>query len=209
MKKQLLITASIAAFTAGCTDTVTGTLNNQAAFGEASYLTQSAHIRGGLPQALQNISNNFRASVPTTVNFEFNRSVLDAEARAILDQQAAWISQYPNVQFSVYGHTDLVGSESYNRSLGMRRARAALNYLVSRGVSRSQLRAVASRGESQPLVATQQPERLNRRSVTDVSGFANLRKNRSTGMDGKRALIVYNEYVADEGSEIVADDQGQ
>ena len=205
MKKLTLLTACSAALLAGCTDVPVGTLNNQGSFGEASYLTQSAQIRGGLPIALQNISTRFRASVTPVINFEFNRSNLDAQARAILDQQAAWIKQYPQVEFSVYGHTDLVGSEGYNRRLGLRRARAAVNYLVSQGVNRRQLKAVASRGESQPVVATPGPERLNRRSVTDVSGFANLGNNRGTGMDGKRALIVYEEYVTDEGSEITSD----
>jgi outer membrane protein OmpA-like peptidoglycan-associated protein len=207
MKTITLLTASVAAIVAGCTDTQTGTLTNQVAFGEASYLSQSAQIRGGLPAALQNISSQFRAAVPTTINFEFNRADLDGQARAVLDQQAAWIKRYPNVQFSVYGHTDLVGSEGYNKSLGLRRARTALNYLVSRGVNKGQLRAVASRGETQPLIATPGPERQNRRSVTDVSGFANLKNSRGTGLDGKRALIVYNEYVTDEGSEIVTDEQ--
>lgn len=207
MKKHILISASLLSLTAACSGTnQAGFLENQAAFGEANYLTQSAQIRGGLPEVLQNISSKFRGSTPTTINFGFNQATLDAAARAVLDQQAAWIKQYPKVQFSVYGHTDLVGSDRYNRALGMRRAQAAVNYMVSRGVSRAQLKAVVSRGESQPVVATPGPERLNRRTVTDVSGFANLRKNRGRGMDGKRALIVYNEYVNDEGSEIVADE---
>lgn len=210
MKKHILISASLLSLTAACTqeslNNQAGFLENEVAFGEANYLSQSAQIRGGLPEVLQNISSKFRSSTPTTINFEFNKATLDAEARAVLDRQATWIKQYPNVQFSVYGHTDLVGSDRYNRALGMRRARAAVNYMVSRGVSRAQLKAVVSRGESQPVVATPGPERLNRRTVTDVSGFANLRKNRGRGMDGKRALIVYNEYVNDEGSEIVADE---
>ena len=157
-----------------------------------------------LTEYLKQLSAQFRANVPTTVNFEFNKSKLDAEARRVLDQQAAWIKQYPLIRFSVYGHTDLVGTESYNRRLGLRRAQAALNYLVSQGVSRRQLRAVTSRGESQPLISTPGAERLNRRTVTDVMGVANARR-RGTGMDGKRALIVYNEYVTDAGSEVVAE----
>ena len=202
MKKITLLSAASVVAIAGCS-VPTGTLENQAAFGKASAITQTAQL-ADLTEYLKQLSAQFRANVPTTVNFEFNKSKLDAEARRVLDQQAAWIKQYPLIRFSVYGHTDLVGTESYNRRLGLRRAQAALNYLVSQGVSRRQLRAVTSRGESQPLISTPSAERLNRRTVTDVMGVANARR-RGTGMDGKRALIVYNEYVTDAGSEVVAE----
>ena len=43
----------------------------------------------------------------------------------ILDQQANFINQFPEVRFAVYGHTGLVGSNGYNYQLGLRRARAA------------------------------------------------------------------------------------
>jgi len=78
----------------------------------------------------------------------------------------------------------------------------SVNYLASLGVKRSQLKALVSRGETQPLIASGGPERLNRRAVTGVSGF--LQGFRGAGMDGKRAAIVYNEFVGDEGSEVVA-----
>ncbi len=210
MIHRMSLIAAAALMISGCAgaqlDRQAGALNNEMAFGQAAAFSQAAQIRGGLPEALRNVSTSFRAAVPTTINFEFNKATLDAAARATLDQQARWISGYPQVQFSVYGHTDLVGSAGYNRSLGMRRAQATVAYLVSRGVARGQLKAVASRGETQPIVTTQSPERLNRRTLTDVSGFANLRKTRGTGTDGKRALIVYGEYVDDAGSEITADE---
>lgn len=202
MKQIALFSAAAALSLSACTVPV-GTLENQAAFGKASAITQTAQLTD-LTEYLKQLSAEFRANVPTTVNFEFNKSNLDAEARRVLDQQAEWIKQYPLIRFSVYGHTDLVGSESYNRRLGQRRARAALNYMVSRGVNRRQLRAITSRGESQPVISTPNAERLNRRAVTDVMGIANARR-RGTGLDGKRALIVYNEYVNDAGSEVVAE----
>ena len=89
----------------------------------------------------------------------------------MLDRQAHWIKQFPEVRFRVFGHTDAVGSNAYNKSLGLRRARAAVNYLVSRGISRNRLEAVVSFGETQPLIPTPERERRNRRTVTEVSGF--------------------------------------
>ena len=84
--------------------------------------------------------------MPTTINFAFNSATLDAEARAVLRQQAAFIRHFPEVALLVYGHTDLVGSRAYNHRLGLRRARAAVDYLVSLGVERSRLEALVSLG---------------------------------------------------------------
>ena len=96
------------------------------------------------------------------------------------------------MRFKVFGHTDLVGSTSYNRTLGLRRAEAAVLYLTSQGVSRSRLEAVVSFGETQPLIVTEGQERQNRRTVTEVSGFV---KSNPMVLNGKYAEIVFREYV--------------
>jgi peptidoglycan-associated lipoprotein len=118
-----------------------------------------------------NLQHRFSGEVQSTINFAFNSTALDEEARAALRQQANWINQFPEVHFKVYGHTDLVGSTAYNRRLGLARAQAAVLYLTSQGVSRSRLEAVVSFGETQPLIVTEGQERRNRRTVTEVAGF--------------------------------------
>ena len=189
--------------TAGCVGVPAGTLNNQGAFGQSAIENQFVQIAYATPERVRDLAQAFANTVPTMINFDFNRADLDDEARRILARQAEFIKRFPQVRFTVVGHTDLVGSNSYNQSLGQRRARSAVRYLVSLGVDASQVRAVASRGETQPLVSTSAPERLNRRTITMVTGFVTTA--RGTGMDGKRALVVYNEYVGDEGSEVVVD----
>ncbi|MGC8201819.1 OmpA family protein [Aliiroseovarius sp. PTFE2010] len=139
-----------------------------------------------------NLNQRFASEVPSTVNFEFNKATLTPQAMATLRQQADWIRQFPEVHFKVFGHTDLVGSNAYNKALGMRRARAAVNYLISQGISRSRLEAVVSYGETQPLVATQEPEMRNRRTVTEVAGFV---KSHPAVLNGKYAQVVFREYV--------------
>lgn len=138
------------------------------------------------------LSNRFSSEVLSTVNFAFNSAQLDAGARDRLREQARWIKQFPEVRFRVYGHTDLVGSNAYNKRLGLRRANAVVNYLVRQGISRSRLEAVASFGETQPLIVTQGRERRNRRTVTEVSGFV---KSHPIIMDGKYAEVIHREYL--------------
>ncbi len=144
------------------------------------------------------LARRFAAEVPSTINFGFNSAALDAQAQAVLRQQAGWIRQFPEVHFKVYGHTDLVGSRGYNQSLGLRRAQAAVGYLVSLGVSPGQLEAVVSYGETQPLIVTEGRERANRRTVTDVDGFVADHPN---VLNGKYAEVIFRGYVESAVSE--------
>lgn len=158
-------------------------------------------------EMLANLTRKFANEVPATINFAFNSSQLDGQARAALQQQAAWIKARPQIIFTVFGHTDKVGSPAYNQALGKRRARNAANYMISLGVKRSKVRAVASFGETQPLVLTEGPNRQNRRTVTEVSAFGKSKKGGR--LDGKYALEVYNRYITLENHKILTDkDQG-
>jgi outer membrane protein OmpA-like peptidoglycan-associated protein len=143
------------------------------------------------------LNDRFREQVPTTINLAFNSAVLDAQAQAALREQAAFIRHFPEVRFTVYGHTDLVGSRAYNHRLGLRRARAAVDFIVAQGVDRSRLRAMVSLGETQPVVATEMEERANRRTVTEVSGFV---QTHPMILDGEYARVVFRSYVGSAGS---------
>ena len=138
------------------------------------------------------LARQFAAEVDSTITFAFDSATLDAAARATLQRQAAWIRRSPELRFRVYGHTDLVGSAAYNEALGLRRARAAVAYLVAQGLEASRLEAVASFGETRPLIDTRSPERANRRTVTEVSGFVRGHPNL---LNGKYAAVVFDGYV--------------
>ncbi|MCW1934649.1 OmpA family protein [Pararhodobacter zhoushanensis] len=162
---------------------------------EGAFGNPTAHnlliMTGQLDYAVD-LAERFEREVPSTVNFAFDSAQLDGEAQVTLRRQAAWIRQFPEVRFRVFGNTDLVGSEAYNRGLGLRRARAVVAFLIRNGVSRSRVEAVASNGETQPLIPTQNRERQNRRAVTQVSGFV---QDHPLILNGEYALIVHREYV--------------
>lgn len=143
-------------------------------------------------QYVQQLGHRFANEVPTTVNFAFNSAVLDAEAQQALRQQAHWIRQFPELKFRVYGHTDLVGSNSYNYRLGLRRAQAVVAFFETQGVSRSRLEALVSHGKTRPVIAIPGESRENRRTVTEVSDFV---KRHPTVMNGKYAEVIFREYV--------------
>jgi outer membrane protein OmpA-like peptidoglycan-associated protein len=162
-------------------------------FGDASAVNQARQIAYRTPEDFRtDLGRVFAAETEETVTFAFNSAALDSTARRALRGQAAWLKENPEVRMTITGHTDLVGPESYNQGLGLRRARAVVNYLAARGVSRERLDAVESRGESQPLVATEARERRNRRAVTTVAGFR--RNYVGDGLDGVVAQRLYREY---------------
>jgi len=161
------------------------------AFGSAT--TNNIAIQNGDKSYTLGLARRFADEVPDTVTFAFNSAVLDENARNTLRNQAHWIIQFPEVRFKVFGHTDAVGSNAYNKRLGLRRARAAVNFLVSQGIERSRLEAVVSFGETQPLIQTKDRERRNRRTVTEVTGFVEGHPNI---LDGKYAAVIYRDYIA-------------
>lgn len=153
----------------------------------------NTQVQSGERDFVVSLTRRFAADVPNTVNFAFNSAQLDGEAQAALMQQADWIRHFPEVRFRVYGHTDLVGSDAYNKALGLRRAQAVVAFLSSQGISRSRLEAVASFGKTQPVVFTPGPERKNRRTVTEVSGVVG---GSNLVLSGKYAEVIWAEYLA-------------
>ena len=187
--QPLAIVATLAVVLAACSDREVGSRIDEGGFGNPTMNNILYH--SGERDFVEVLADRFAAEVPTTITFAFNSATIDPEARAVLRQQAAFIRNFPEARFSVYGHTDLVGSEGYNQRLGLRRARAVVDVLVSEGVQRSRLDALVSRGETQPVVLTQDEERRNRRTVTEVSGFV---RNNPLVLDGRYAQIVYRGY---------------
>src|SRR6478752_5980870 len=78
---------------------------------------------------------DFVVNVGDRVFFESDQTELTSVAQATLDKQARWLSQYPRYSITIEGHADERGTREYNFALGARRAQAARDYLVSRGVN--------------------------------------------------------------------------
>jgi outer membrane protein OmpA-like peptidoglycan-associated protein len=103
------------------------------------------------------------ASLPSGY-FEFDESTLLPEARAKVDDVAAFMHNNSNVLVEIQGHTDSVGTEAYNHALGQRRADAVFEYLTLKGINPNRLKTV-SFGETSPVAsnATAEGRARNRR----------------------------------------------
>ncbi|HET8882944.1 MAG TPA: OmpA family protein, partial [Solimonas sp.] len=99
------------------------------------------------------------------VKFEFDSDKLTEAAQRILDEVATTLQSYPNVNVEVEGHTDNIGSDSYNLALSERRAIAVTKYLVDHAVADKRMTPVGY-GETRPIDSNESEEgRENNRRV--------------------------------------------
>ncbi len=122
-------------------------------------------IRGG--QAIAGSSQDFVVNVGDRVFFETDSAELTAQARSTLDRQAQWLNQYPNFAITMEGHADERGTREYNIALGARRATAARDYLMARGVTANRINTI-SFGKERPVAVCNDIScwSQNRRAVT-------------------------------------------
>jgi peptidoglycan-associated lipoprotein len=104
----------------------------------------------GEPAVPESLAKAFAEQAGDRVFFAFDSYDLDAEARAVLERQAAWLRAHPQVRALINGNADERGTREYNLALGARRAEAARAYLAVRGVAAGRLETM-SYGKERPI----------------------------------------------------------
>jgi outer membrane protein OmpA-like peptidoglycan-associated protein len=97
-------------------------------------------------------------------HFAFDSARLTAEGTSRLGEAVATMNEHPGITVRCEGHTDSIGSEAYNLSLGQRRAEALAAHLVAQGIDPGRI-ATRSLGESLPAASndTEEGRARNRR----------------------------------------------
>ena len=75
----------------------------------------------------------------------------------MLDKVSTTLAEYDKTIIEVAGHTDNVGSDTYNQQLSERRANSVATYLSSRGVDRSRMVTIGA-GEAHPVATNDTDE---------------------------------------------------
>lgn len=116
--------------------------------------------------------NTLNLTMPSSITFAFDSATLTPQAQSALDSVSQVLNQYPDSTLSVTGHTDDLGSDSYNQKLSERRANSVGGYLGSHGVNPARIREQGM-GERQPKVAnTDETSRSQNRRV-EIAILAN------------------------------------
>src|SRR5205814_7966544 len=134
---------------------------------------------------------DFVVNAGAAVFFETGPAELTEQARATLDKQAQWLSNYNRYAFTIEGHADERGTREYNIALGARRAETVREYLVSRGVSGQRMRTI-SYGKERPVAVCNDIScwSQNRRAVTvlDQSSYPSVLYQSFAGAFGRRSF---------------------
>jgi outer membrane protein OmpA-like peptidoglycan-associated protein len=99
------------------------------------------------------------------VMFDFNSAVVRPGLYPEINKIADAMNQYPDTVARIEGHTDSIGSETYNMELSIRRASAVRDLLLQRGVAATRLETVGF-GETIPIASNDtEAGRLQNRRV--------------------------------------------
>jgi outer membrane protein OmpA-like peptidoglycan-associated protein len=114
---------------------------------------------------IQQLENEtLKIDIASEVSFDFDSASLKSAFTPTLNKVADVLQRYPKTVIHVVGHTDSVGSESYNQRLSEQRAQSVVDFFGSRGIDPNRLYAFG-RGELEPRASneTEAGRQLNRR----------------------------------------------
>ena len=108
------------------------------------------------------------------INYEVDKSDVRPDAAATLDKLIALLKEFPDLEIRIESHTDSRGSDDYNMLLSKKRAKAAFDYVVSKGIDPNRL-LYHGYGETRLLnkcangvECSEEQHEVNRRSIVKV-----------------------------------------
>lgn len=131
---------------------------------------------------VERVGEGIKVTFDSGLLFATNSSTLTAAMKTQLREFAGTLNEYDETNILIDGHTDSVGSDSYNMKLSEQRADAVNDYLVSLGVSRSRL-GMRGFGETQPVSSneTDNGRQDNRRVEVSIWANEDLKKQAEEG----------------------------
>ena len=133
---------------------------------------QAAELKQNITGAVvERVGEGIQVTFNSGLLFDFDSDVVRPEAKTNLRNLAASLDKYLGSDLLIVGHTDSVGTESYNLGLSERRASAAVTYLASQGVDRSRMRS-RGLGEIEPVAPNDSDAGRTRNRRVEVAIFA-------------------------------------
>jgi len=112
---------------------------------------QAKELKQNIPGAVvERVGEGIQVTFQSGLLFDFDSDVVKGSAQSNLTTLANSLDQYPKSNLLIVGHTDSVGTHTYNEDLSRRRSQAAANYLVAQGLERSRVQTMGL-GETEPV----------------------------------------------------------
>jgi len=147
---------------------------------------QAAELKQNIKGAtVERVGEGIQVTFASGLLYDFDSDVVRPEAQINLRELAASLSKYADSDLLILGHTDQLGSASYNQELSERRAGAAATYLARQGVSGLRM-GTRGLGETEPVASneTEAGRQANRR--VEVSIFASKEARAAAQKAGSR-----------------------
>jgi outer membrane protein OmpA-like peptidoglycan-associated protein/tetratricopeptide (TPR) repeat protein len=114
--------------------------------------------------ALKNIAVGSKI-ILKNIFFDFDKATLRPESTNELERLTKLLNDVPTLKIEISGHTDSKGADAYNKTLSNNRAKAVVDYLITKGIAADRLTSVGY-GEEQPISTndTEEGRQLNRRT---------------------------------------------
>ena len=133
---------------------------------------QAKKLEQNIPGAIvERVGEGIQVTFQSGLLFDFDSDRIRPEAAQNLQNLAASLGEYPNSSLLIVGHTDAVGSDSYNQTLSERRARSTAMYLSTQGVSAARLQTVG-RGETEPVASNEIESGMQKNRRVEVAIYA-------------------------------------
>ena len=106
---------------------------------------------------------HYQPIVLDNIYYDLDKDKIRPDAALELDKLVTTLNDNPDISIELSSHTDSRQTDAYNMDLSQRRARSAVNYLISKGIPTERLEA-RGYGESRLLIPNAQTEEEHQRN---------------------------------------------
>lgn len=126
----------------------------------------------GKTAKVERVGEGIKLTFNSQLLFDFGKANLMESNKADLQKLAETLKEYPNTDLLILGHTDDVGSESFNQNLSEKRASAVSSQLSTMGVAGNRLK-IEGKGESIPTASNDSESGRSQNRRVEIAIFAN------------------------------------
>ncbi|MCQ2164564.1 MAG: OmpA family protein, partial [Bacteroidales bacterium] len=123
----------------------------------------------------QNGLEAIKVTFDSGILFPTNGTTLSADSKAALSNFAKQMTDMPETDFTIYGHTDNTGTAAVNERISLQRAESVAKYLKSCGIAETRM-TTEGKSFNEPVAdnATAEGRKLNRRVEVYITANANM-----------------------------------
>ena len=103
----------------------------------------------GCPEVAEEVKEKLEFATQN-VQFQTSSATLKSSSLSIMDEIVTILNDYPEYKLRISGHTDSIGPADKNQALSEKRAKACVDYLITKGINADRLQYIGY-GETQPI----------------------------------------------------------